>query len=357
MKKPQVKYRYALNANNELIEIHSAHEIGGIYYCPECGEQMILKCGSKKAWHFSHDKVECDYNHYLHTIAERRIAEWFNAAVEIPIVLQINEVCESKKKCRFFREELCCKPCFSDAFNLKDYYSLCEIEKRYTKDGHTYIADIICWPKYEKYGPLFIEICVTHPCEEEKLSSGIRIIELVIQSEEDIDRIIGTQMIAGENLRFYNFHARDKLSLNQSFENFLQKFILFPSKKGFIKTIHCSERNHRRGDMEITIPYNGYVPDFLDDGGFFSIAYAVAFQYDNTLRHCCLCKYHAYDVLDGFGICKLYKKYGTNRDSSTNDAQQCRFFRIDVDLIQTRKSEFDDYSRHNPVDVWMNNNG
>lgn len=80
--KPKVKYLYALNENNELIEIKDAHELGGAYHCPECGQQMICKCGAKNAWHFAHEKVECDYNHYLHTIAEQRILEWFNAAFE-----------------------------------------------------------------------------------------------------------------------------------------------------------------------------------------------------------------------------------------------------------------------------------
>ena len=32
MKEKQVKYRYALNKNNELIEIQDAHQVGGEYY-------------------------------------------------------------------------------------------------------------------------------------------------------------------------------------------------------------------------------------------------------------------------------------------------------------------------------------
>lgn len=189
--KPKVKYLYALNENNELIEIKDAHELGGAYHCPECGQQMICKCGAKNAWHFAHEKVECDYNHYLHTIAEQRILEWFNAAFEVPMVLQINEVCESMEKCNFYREEFCCRSCLSDVFNLKDYYRNCEREIRYEKNGHTYVADLLCFPKNVNHDPLFIEICVTHPCEEEKIASGIRIIEFVIKSEEDIDEIIG----------------------------------------------------------------------------------------------------------------------------------------------------------------------
>jgi len=357
MKKTSVKYRYSINSNNELIEIHTAHKLGGEYHCPECGERMILKCGTKKSWHFAHEKVECDYDHYLHTIAEQRILEWYNAADDVSMILQINEICECKELCKFYREEFCCRSCLSEAFNLKDYYSNCEREIRYEKNGHAYVADLMCFPKNPNHDPLFIEICVTHPCEEEKLASGIRIIEFVIKSEEDLDRIIGEKIIQRDNARLYNFRAKDKLSSKNKFKNsFLQKFILFPSKKGCVKTIHCNELNNRRGNMEITALYNDYEPEFWGDGGFFSIAYAIAFQYDNSIRHCYLCKYHTYDEWDGFGICKLYKKYGTYRESSRNDAQQCHLFRIADESIKSRKEEFDSYCSHYPIDIWLKDN-
>ncbi len=351
MKKSQVRYRYALNEKNELLEIHTAHELGGVYYCPQCGQQMICKCGTKKAWHFAHEKIECDYNHYLHSIAEQRISEWFNDANEIPMAFQINEVCG--ELCKFYNAWFCSKSCLSETFNLKDYYCDCKREMRYEKNGHTFIADILCYPKHENHEPLFIEICVTHPCEPEKLNSEIKIIEFVITSEEDIDMIIDNRIESSDKVRLYNFHPKDKYSSSHTFENELQKFILFPSGKGYVDTIHCSGLNNRRGKLEITIPYNAYEPEFLGDGGFFSIAYAVAFQTDKSLRHCCLCKYHAYDVWDGFGICKLYKKIGTNKDSSRNDAHQCPYFRVDDKSIQLRIKEFDDYCFRNSVDIWM----
>ncbi len=149
--------------------------------------------------------------------------------------------------------------------------------------------------------------------------------------------------------------AYDKLTSKNRFElALLQKFILFPSKKGFVKTIHCSELNSRRGDMEITALYNDYVPVFEGEGGFFSVAYAIAFQYDNAIKHCCLCRYHVYDDLEG-GICKLYKKFGTNKESSRNDAQQCRFFRLGDEFIQSKQKEFDSYCSQNSVEIWLKN--
>lgn len=352
MKKPHVRYLYALNDNNELIEIHTAHELGGVFHCPECGEKMICKCGTKKAWHFAHEKVECDYNHYLHTVAEQRIMEWFNRSNDIPLILQRDEKCEESTKCKCYYYEFCRKTVDSEPFNLKRYYSHCDREIRFEKERQNYIADILCYPKNERHEPLFIEICVTHPCEEKKLESGIKIIEFVIQSEYDLDEIIGKQIRLGEKTKLYNFHPKEKTSSNRVFERRFEKFVLFSSKKGFVDKIQCSRLNERRGILEITIPYNEYVPEFMGEGGFFSIAYAVAFQYDSSIKHCCLCKYHTYDDWDGIGICRLFKKYGTNREAILNDAQKCTYFRIDKASVESRKKEFDSYCSQNPVDIW-----
>ena len=353
VKKSDVKYRYALNENDELVEIQRAHIIGGTYHCPQCGKLMICKCGSKNAWHFAHNKAECDYNKYLHTVAEQRFLEWFNTSEDISLVLRTKGICNNANECRFYREYLCEKQINSDKFNLKQFFIHCEKEKAYEKNGHRYIADLLCRPKNDKNEPLFIEICVSHPCEQQKLDSGIRIIEFIIKSEDDIDEIEKNIIKESEKIRLYNFHPKEIKSSPNQFEGMLRKFIVFKSKKGYEGTINCNKLSNRRGLIELSIPYNGYNQEFLDDGGFFSIAFAVATKYDTALKHCCLCKYHIYDLWDGSGICKLYKKYGTNRYSSENDAQKCSYFQPDEDSIQKRIKKFDDYSKENPVDIWI----
>ncbi len=350
--KTSIKYRYALNANGELIEIHDACRTGK-YYCPQCKGMMVCKLGAKKAWHFAHNKTECDYNSYLHTIAEQRVLDWFNASNLIPLVLRTKRICIEKDNCRFFQEEFCTQDIDSEEFNLKDYYSLCEKEKSYAKNGHRFVADLLCSPNNAKNDPLFIEICVTHPCELDKLKSGIRIIEFVINSEDEIDSIIGKRIRESERVRLHDFQPKDKCSLPSIFESSIQKFLLFPSKKGYVETIHCSQLTSRRGIIEISIPYNDYDPAFMGDGGFFSIAFAVSTQFDKSIKHCCLCKYHVFDSWDGKGICKLSKKYGTNRYSFENDAQKCQYFRIDNESILSRIKIFDEYRNQNPVDIWI----
>jgi predicted RNA-binding Zn-ribbon protein involved in translation (DUF1610 family) len=123
-----------LNVDNELIEIHDAHRLGGEYYCPQCGDQMVCRCGTKNAWHFAHVKAKCNYDNYLHTIAEQRLLEWFNNTNDVSLVLQANEICERHNACAFYRKEICQKVINTKAFNLKQYYSSCEKEKHYEID-------------------------------------------------------------------------------------------------------------------------------------------------------------------------------------------------------------------------------
>ena len=356
MKKSEVKYRYALNENNELVEVHSAHDIGGTYHCPQCGKQMICKCGQKNAWHFAHNKAECDYNKYLHTIAEQKLLEWFNSSNDISIVLRTKEICFKAEVCKFYREQLCDKEINSDKFNLKKYYGHCELEKGIEKNGHRFIADLLCYPRNERNDPLFIEIFVTHSCEPEKINSGIRIIEFDIKSENDLDAIIGKTIKECDRIRLYNFHPNLICKTPDRFQGLLKKFILLPSKKGYVCNISCNELEKHRGLIEISIPYNDYAPEFLGGGGFFSIAFAVATRYDNTIKHCCLCKYHVYRDWDGFGVCNLYKRFGTKRYSSNNDARNCSYYRPDEQSIQMRIKEFDNYRRENPVVIWLKTN-
>ena len=356
MKKSEVKYRYALNENDELVEVHSAHDIGGTYHCPQCGKQMICKCGQKNAWHFAHNKAECDYSKYLHTIAEKKLLEWFNTSNDIPIVLRTKEICFKATACKFYHEYLCDEQVDSEKFNLKKYYGHCEMEKSFEINGHKFIPDLFCFPKNEKNDPLFIEICVTHPCETEKINSGIRIIEFVIKSENDIDAIVVNTIKECDRIRLYNFRPKFNCKTPDRFQRYFKKFILLPSKKGYVRNIDCNELKNHRGLIEISIPYDGYDPEFLGEGGFFSIAFAVATRYDNTLKHCCLCKYHVYRDWDGLGMCKLYKKFGTKRDTSDNDARNCSYYRLDEQTIQMRIKEFDDYCRENPVIIWLKPN-
>ena len=59
---------------------------------------------------------------------------------------------------------------------------------------------------------LFVEIAVTHACEPEKIASGIRIIEIDVRSDAEIDLIRSGELRIEENgpVRSHNFKVRQE---------------------------------------------------------------------------------------------------------------------------------------------------
>ena len=72
-------YSYALDNENHLINAAEA-EKGPDYFCPSCGEKMILRKGKQRRPHFAHkvNTKHCSYESYLHIIAKKQICKYFN---------------------------------------------------------------------------------------------------------------------------------------------------------------------------------------------------------------------------------------------------------------------------------------
>uniref|UniRef100_UPI002597355A competence protein CoiA family protein n=1 Tax=Bacteroides acidifaciens TaxID=85831 RepID=UPI002597355A len=193
---------FAIDVDNNIINIKNADEANGQrYFCPYCHKEMITKRGHIRQWHFAHKTDKCSYDKYLHSIAEILIMNWFNKQKSIILDMYNYEKCNEYKSCVFYNKEKC-KGRKRVQFDLKKYYSKCTTEHKY----NGFIADLYCERDNNTNSPLFIEIFVTHECSHEKKNSGIRIIELTIQSEEDILNIVNSsKLIENGMVRLYNF--------------------------------------------------------------------------------------------------------------------------------------------------------
>lgn len=356
MRNSNVHHRFALNESNLLVEIHDAQHMSGLFYCPHCKMEMIMRCGVKNAWHFAHKHMECEYDKYLHSVAIHRICDWYNRSSEILLLLPINEKCFKFNDCLFYNLKGCVRGALSDPYNLKKWFGSCEKEKYFTKNGQNFVADLLCSNNTNGQDPLFIEICVTHPCEKKKIDSGIRIIELIIENESDIDNIISGHIKITENEknRFYNFQPKPKIVDSSQISVFFQKFILFPSMKACIcPMISCKEVQNRRGIFEVTIKYDECVPLFFNFGGFYSVAFALASTYVNDLKSCSLCKYQAYNEWGNNYICKLYRKFDLDKLCSENNPLNCSYFKRDEIAIKERIEEFKKFEENFGTDIWV----
>ena len=297
------KYQhFALDANNNIVDIKNVHD-NQRYFCPHCHREMITKRGNIRQWHFAHKTDKCSYDKYLHSIAEIMIMDWFNKKETIMLFMGTPTKCNKFDSCIFY-DERNCTGTRRTPFDLKKYYSKCIREHGYKG----FIADLYCECDTDPTSPIFIEIFVTHKCSQEKIDSNIRIIELIIQSEEDILNIVNSSKLnENEMVRLYNFQRKEFLV--DKFARPFQKYILHPTLKSYVERDTCTCKNydqHRKGIYEISMPYDECIPYFINSGGFCGVGKVKAYFDGYLKKDCQICKWQA--TFRGTRFCKLYKK-------------------------------------------------
>lgn len=246
-------------------------------------------------------------------------------------------------------DKINCKRVKKVQFDLKTYYSKC-IQEHRCRD---FIADLYCENKTNPNLPIFIEVFVTHECSQEKKKSGIRIIELSIQSEEDIlDIVNSTNLNECEKVKLHNFKRKEVLA--EDFAQPFQKYILHHTLKSYVErdTFTCRNYNHhRKGIYEISMPYDDCIPYFINSGGLYTIGKVKAYLDGYLKKDCQLCKWQAEDM-SGSKFCKLYKKCGNPKYCNDNDVSKCSMFRENTLMINDAISDFNEYQKNDSVDIW-----
>lgn len=141
--------------------------------------------GQKKRWHFKHKSgTFCNYETYLHKIAKIRIREDFLKSERFEI--SFNPIHECSVECPIGKGIPCRRHKYVK-FDIRKYYDKCE-EEEAPIEG--FRADLLLTSSLFPKEPILIEIAVSHKSTAEKIKSGYRIIEIPIESEEDIANII-----------------------------------------------------------------------------------------------------------------------------------------------------------------------
>ena len=337
-----IDQHYALNPDGKRVYIREArHNVR--FTCVNCGSEMIAKQGKIREWHFAHKTLSknCSHESYLHSLAKIRIHDWFYNADQFLLGLNTEYRCSQMADCIWFDGEnpSYCKQNKLHIIDLKKYYNSCDIERTYKN----FRADLFVYNNQSDKSPVFIEICVNHPCSEEKINSGIRIIEVVIKSEEDIDRIISSTICEGDDLiKLYNFNPKSQV-IDSCYKE-LTKFVLDKNNRGFfipLGDVNCKTYTDRdtKSIFELTCDAGS-----LMEYSIYQMGMATAYKYKYPVRNCFLCKYHRrnedkymYDEGDVTLpiICCLYKKLGTNKYCRSTKAIECRAFAVDKELCDT----------------------
>ena len=183
---------YALGASGKIVEIGNIFPSDryalGPFKCIECGCEMVPHKGRVRAHHFKHHGPRtpaCTDETYLHFLAKTALYEAirdatangtpYNVKFERPLICnryaeEFGQTCESESAI--------------ETWDVTRSFDKVELETCHD----AFIPDVLL-SSSKSEDVIFLEIKVTHGCEEEKIRSGIRIIEVEVSGKDDIDRL------------------------------------------------------------------------------------------------------------------------------------------------------------------------
>ena len=191
--------------------------------------------------------------------------------------------------------------------------------------------------------PTLIEICVTHPCEDEKKESELKIIEISIKTEKDIENLFSDGFLSenlnkriGNKIEFISF----KRNIEEKSVSSISRFIYYPalSPTPFKNNIQCSIANSKifkESIVELNVINNKH---YLEDD-YFIVYNWLANRI--KLKRCNMCKFYYATMYDEYAFCRLSTKYGKPKFPEMEYAEKCNSYRKSDYLLSY--SENSDY--------------
>lgn len=315
-----LKNRFAKGSNGivDINELTDATRYDfGLYECYGCGNELIPKLGKKNTWHFAHKiDLSCSPETYLHLVSKKLFAQTYSEclAQKTPYFMEVEKI----HTCNQFPELFSKNPCkktISERVDLTRFYDKIEIEK----PTNGFIPDILLSSSNGKQ-ILFIEIAVTHPCDEKKINSKNKILEFEIKSEDDLkifkEHTIDTRL---PNIMTYNFRSKEISNIcNSQCENEIAVFIVYQSKKCIITDVKAKEIYKLLNNKKVAY----YDIILKDDNKIFKDKIREAHMKNVHILNCYLCKYHGGSTYSAPVFCKYLKK-----EVKTNAAFDCEYYR------------------------------
>lgn len=299
------RYIYALDVNGQTVR---ADEIANKpvdtkYSCLGCGYELIAKVnGQIKEPHFSHKvSVECSGETYLHNLGKHVFYQVYMKCLEneepFHISLEYEKVCNKFKPLIFTGCDL---GVVRKGHDLTDDFKKVSMEKR---DGR-FIPDLLLSSESNPEEKIYIEIAVTHYLSEEKLNSGNKIIEIPIDDEKDVDKILKAHL-GPDDAKFIGFNHVTTAVSDRECVCSLKKyyaFFVFSSGKSVLKYLTLSShfshlKLHKEKIIYVNIiegsPSKGNELFSSSEGGgeIFVDQVKLADQRGIKIRNCYLCKY------------------------------------------------------------------
>ncbi|QFT61825.1 hypothetical protein [Roseivivax sp. THAF30] len=193
--------RYACASTGQVINITdvdpSARYALGPYTCLACDHVMVPALGRTRRHHFKHKAgrpASCLNETYLHQLAKMTLFAALSDAIRLG--RPYNLVQNRKSVCDRYADQfglICTRQSMPAPRDLAARYDRVALEAGI--DG--YAADILL-SSSRTAEAMLLEIAVTHPCDEEKISSGLEIIEITVRGEDEIEALAqGLDAVSG----------------------------------------------------------------------------------------------------------------------------------------------------------------
>ena len=328
-----IKYRYAFDQEENIINVDAfdRKEELGEFHCIGCGKELIARLGKIRIKHFAHKHdSNCSVETYLHKLAKTTFYNLYKDCLKNskPFILEytIHHFCD------FYEDKFkidCDLGSQHREFDLISYFTNIALEE---KDGNL-IPDVRIYnPTNEE--SIYIEMAVTHLSEPQKISSGNRIIEFLINQEEDLELFQNRRISKDKDqINRYNFKGEDKKQNFCKGNCTIKKnaFIVYDSGKSIIaekKLNELSKMLETRNILDCKVTgveetYSSYRP--------FKFIENVISTYESgiAVKNCFLCRYHATNKNISTKneepiFCKFLKK-----TCISNYAADCEYFKPD----------------------------
>lgn len=248
------RYRYAEDEAGQFVDVQlltrDTRHILGPYKCLSCGDRVIPSLGERVTHHFRHKQERaCSGETYLHEAGKLAFLEAFQAAVAhgrpYPVQRLREEACrrheaQSGKVCQF-------EP-HLETFDLTRWVSRATKET----DIDDFGGDVLL-QNADGSVKLLVEIAVKHRCSETKIASGLKILEIPIASEDDIDRL--RQGLTLDGVRGWGFNLAERPPIERlscrGCRTSVDLFVVYASGKSVVVTAMLDKVPEILGQSEV----------------------------------------------------------------------------------------------------------
>lgn len=324
----EIQYRYALDQHDLPVDVfgleRASVDTGYVFRCVVCGRELIAKLGDIKAKHFAHKSLtnNCAHESYLHQLAKKTFYSEYSKCLENNQPFHL--VRTESVTCNHFENKhgYTCARTENKYHDLTKYFDRVGLEKHHKG----LIADVLF--QSSKTGDvLLVEFSATHRCEEQKIGSGLRIVEYSLTDEAQLEPVkVHSLHDSDERITLYNFRTRnEKRSVcGGNCAAKLNVFVVYESKRSILLELdpHREVDSQVRGKV-LHLEVIGKSPRKKEAQiPLFRQKVREAHFKNVPLKNCFLCRYHGGDGVENAVFCKVDK-----RSVGSNHAVECEKYR------------------------------